>query len=126
MKSLALTALIVFLAVPAFAAGPEDTDVFVAREGGYHTYRIPAMAVTPKGTVVAFCEGRKAGLSDAGDIDVLVKRSVDGGKTFGPAQVVWDDAANTCGNPCPIVDRESGAIVLLLTRNLGTDHEKDI
>jgi sialidase-1 len=38
--------------------------------------------VTPKGTVLAICEGRKSSLSDAGDIDLLIKRSTDHGKTW--------------------------------------------
>jgi hypothetical protein len=32
-------------------------------------------------------------------------------------QVVWDDAANTIGNPCPVVDRDTGTIWLPFTRN---------
>ena len=61
---------------------------FVAGEGGYRSYRIPALLVTSKGIVLAFCEGRKNGSSDTGDIDVLVKRSTDGGETWSPTQVV--------------------------------------
>ena len=37
---------------------------------------------------------------DTGDIDLLVKRSADHGQTWSGQQVVWDDAGNTCGNPC--------------------------
>jgi sialidase-1 len=115
---------------PATAADkedePEQSAVFVAGEKGYHTYRIPALIVSPKGTLLAFCEGRKKGTSDAGDIDLLLKRSQDGGKTWGDAQVVWDDGANTCGNPCPVVERATGTIWLLLTHNLGKDTEKAI
>ena len=62
--------------------------------------------------------------SDTGDIDLLVKRSVDGGKTWGPQQVVWDDGANTCGNPCPVVDQTTGTIWLPMTWNHGKDTEK--
>src|SRR5690606_3877854 len=79
-----------------------------------------------KGTLLAFAEGRKGGCSDTGDIDLLLKRSFDGGKTWGKLQVVWDDGENTCGNPAPVVDRETGQIFLLATWNLGTDHEKEI
>jgi sialidase-1 len=82
--------------------------------------------VTRKGTLLAFAEGRKKGTSDTGDIDVVLRRSTDGGGTWGPLQVVWDDAENTCGNPCPVQDRTTGAIWLPLTHNLGKDHEKDI
>lgn len=104
----------------------QTSDVFVAGQDGYHSFRIPALLVTPKGTVLAFAEGRKNGRGDAGDIDLVLRRSVDGGRTWGPLQVVWDDAENTCGNPCPVVDRKTGAVLLLLTHNLGKDHEPAI
>lgn len=98
-------------------------DVFNAGGEGYHTFRIPVMTVTKQGTILAFCEGRKSGGGDAGDIDTVLKRSEDGGKTWSPLQVVWDDEGNTSGNPCPVVDQSNGAIWLLLTWNLGSDHE---
>src|SRR4051812_30297441 len=102
--------LLTLAAATAHAAEPEKTDVFVSGKDGYHTYRIPAAVVTPRGAVLAFCEGRKAGRSDAGDIDLLLRRSSDGGKTWSAIQVVWDDADNTCGNPCPVVDQKTGTI----------------
>jgi sialidase-1 len=79
-------------------------DVFVAGQGGYHIYRIPALIVTSNLTLLAFCEGRKHSRSDTGDIDLLLKRSTDCGKIWSEPQVVWDDGPNTCGNPCPVVD----------------------
>jgi sialidase-1 len=106
--------------------GLQLTDVFVSGTAGYHTYRIPALIVTGNGTFLAFCEGRKAGRSDSGDIDLLVRRSTDGGKTWGPQQVVWDDGENTCGNPCPVVDRATGVIWLPMTWNHGQDVESRI
>ncbi|MCX8037294.1 MAG: glycoside hydrolase [Candidatus Sumerlaeia bacterium] len=104
----------------------EQTDLYVGGEGGYHTYRIPALIVTKKGTVLAFCEARKHSASDTGDIDTVVRRSTDGGRTWQPLQMVWDDGPNTAGNPCPVVDRDTGTIWLPLTHNLGTDTEKQI
>lgn len=101
-------------------------DLWTSGEGGYDTYRIPALVQTTKGTLLAFCEGRKAGRGDSGNIDLLLRRSTDGGKTWNPTQVVWDDEGNTCGNPCPVVDQKTGAILLLLTHNLGIDHEREI
>ena len=100
--------------------------LFVSGQDGYNTYRIPALAVSTQGTVLAFCEGRKSGEGDSGNIDLLVKRSTDHGKTWGAQQVVRDDAGNTCGNPCAVVDRDTGAIWLLTTWNLGDDHEGKI
>jgi sialidase-1 len=110
--------------LPARAAeAPEQVDVYVSGQDGYDTYRIPSVIVTKKGTVLAFCEGRRHSASDSGDIDMLVKRSSDGGKTFSKAEVVWDDGPNTCGNPCPVVEREGGTIILLMTHNRGDDQE---
>ena len=101
-------------------------DVYVAGEGGYHTYRIPAIVSTNDGTLLAFAEGRKAGQGDSGDIDLVLRRSSDQGATWTEQQVLWNDGANTCGNPCPVVDRTTGRIHLLMTRNLGTDTESMI
>lgn len=100
--------------------------LFVSGEDGYDTYRIPALAVTNGGVVLAFCEGRNDGRGDTGDIDMLLKRSTDNGKTWSAQSVVWDDGGNTCGNPAPVVDRETGTIFLLMTWNRGDDHERDI
>jgi sialidase-1 len=105
------------------APAPDLADVFVAGTDGYHTYRIPSLLVTPKGTLLAFCEGRKSGRGDAGNIDVVLRRSFDGGRTWQPMQVVYDDGPNTVGNPCPVVDRTTGTIWLPLTWNLGEDTE---
>lgn len=101
----------------------EEKDIYVSGLDGYHTFRIPACVVTNDGTVLAFCEGRRGSTSDSGDIDLVLKRSLDGGEVWQPMQVVWDDGINTCGNPCPVVDRETGTIWLLMTHNLGSDHE---
>jgi sialidase-1 len=109
----------------ALGAAPlPQTDVFRAGEGGYKSYRIPALIVTAKGTLLAFCEGRKNSAADSGDIDVLLRRSFDGGKTWRPAQTVADMGEDTIGNPTPVVERSTGAILLLLTRNPGNITEK--
>ncbi|NLH15716.1 MAG: exo-alpha-sialidase [Phycisphaerae bacterium] len=100
----------------------ETTIVFESGKERYHTYRIPALVVTTKGTLVAFCEGRE-NRSDAGNIDLLVRTSRDMGKTWSPANVIWSDGDNTCGNPCPVVDQQTGTLWLLMTHNLGKDRE---
>lgn len=118
-------------ALPLQAADPplkplHSRNVFTAGSEGYHTFRIPAIIATPKGTLLAFCEGRKQGRSDAGDIDLVLKRSSDGGKTWGKLRVVWNDGKNTCGNPCPVVDESTGRIWLPMTWNRGEDRESQI
>lgn len=123
-SSIVVVALFAF--GPVRADEPQRTDVFVAGTDGYHTFRIPAIIVSPRGTLLAFCEGRKNGRSDTGDIDLVLRRSTDNGKTWGALQVVWDDGPNTAGNPCPVVDRRTGTIWLPLTRNLGSDKQSEI
>lgn len=103
-----------------------ESTVYKAGEGGYHTYRIPSLLSVPGGALLAFAEGRRDGASDAGKIDILVRRSTDGGRSWSPADPVWADGANTCGNPCPVVDRGAGTVWLLMTHNLGCDKEKQI
>jgi len=103
-----------------------QVKVFKAGRGGYDTYRIPALAVTKKGTLLAFCEGRKNGPSDSGNIDLVLRRSLDNGRTWAPARMIVDDGGNTCGNPCPIVDTRTGTVLLLMTRNKGSENEDRI
>ncbi len=100
--------------------------IYKSGEDGYSCFRIPAIVATKKGTLLAIAEGRKGNCGDAGDIDLVVKSSDDGGKNWSGLRVIWNDSANTCGNPSPIVDQKSGDIILLSTWNRGTDHEKDI
>ena len=122
--------LCVLLATLGCASPSRDalkiSPVFVAGQDGYHTYRIPAIIVTQKGTVLAFCEGRKNSRSDTGDIDMVWKRSTDGGKIWSAQKVLWSDGANTCGNPAPVVDQTTGIIWLLMTWNDGADKEDAI
>jgi len=116
--------VILLPSVMAFAGqGIRQTDVFTSGTHSYHTYRIPAIIATPRGVLLAFCEGRKDSRGDSGDIDMLVKRSMDGGRTWGEQKVIWDDGPNTCDNPTPVIDRTTGTIWLLLSHNLGQDSE---
>ena len=99
---------------------PTKTDVFVSGSGGYHSYRIPAVILMPKGTLLAFCEGRKSSRSDHGDLDLVLRRSTDNGRTWTPMQIVYEeggDAKITIGNPCPVVDQDTGRIWLPFCRN---------
>ncbi|UBU13173.1 sialidase family protein [Nonomuraea gerenzanensis] len=83
---------------------------------GYHTYRIPAVVVTGAGTVLAFAEGRRGSASDSGHIDLVLRRSTDGGRTWGALQVVaTEPRRGTAGNPAPVV-LDDGRIVLVFVR----------
>ena len=100
--------------------------LFKSGTDGYQTFRIPAIITTTGGNIIAFAEGRKNGSSDTGDIDLVMKKSSDNGKTWSELKVLRDDGDNVCGNPAPVVDRISGTIYLLSTWNLGEDHESEI
>lgn len=101
-------------------------DLFKAGENQIDTYRIPAIVQAKDGTILAFAEARNASLSDTGNIDLVLKRSTDGGLTWSETIVVWDDGPNVCGNPAPVVDQTTGRVVLLMTWNKGSDHEPNI
>ena len=102
------------------------TDIYQKGQDGYTCFRIPAIVKSKAGTLLAFAEARKNSCSDTGNIDLVVKRSEDGGKTWSRIITVWDDGDNVCGNPSPIVDQETGRIILVSCWNLGEDHEKQI
>ena len=105
---------------------PSVTDVFQRGQDGYACFRIPVIVQGKTGTLLAFAEARKNSCSDTGDIDLVLKRSEDGGKTWSEMITVWDDGDNACGNPAPIIDQTTGRILLVSCWNLGDDHEKQI
>ncbi|MFK0024457.1 exo-alpha-sialidase [Streptomyces sp. NPDC090798] len=118
---------VVALPSPARADAPDTSGALfeqqvlfrASQDPGYACFRIPAVVRSTHGTLLAFAEGRVDDCGDAGDIDIVVKRSTDGGRTWGPLQVVNEGAGDTHGNPAPIVDRETGRIVLAETYNTG-------
>ncbi|WUJ72667.1 glycoside hydrolase [Kribbella soli] len=90
--------------------------VFDPAGSGYHTFRIPSVVVRGS-LVLAFCEGRLHGSGDAGEIEIVLRRSLDGGQTWLPVQVVSAKAGKTCGNPVPLFDPVSGDVVLVTVEN---------
>jgi sialidase-1 len=82
--------------------------------------------VAPNADVLAFCEGRKDGGGFTGNIDIVMKRSTDGGKSWGPLRTIADDGPNTLGYPVPVVERQTRTIWLLMTRSRGDETETQI
>ena len=128
MRSLStvLMLLLCLAMLGTVAVGKEEIifrkDVFARHTDGYHTYRIPVLALTAKGTLLLFCEGRKASRQDGGDVDLLMKRSKDGGRTWSKQVLIHEeggDAPIRVGNPCVIVERKENRVHLLFTRGGG-------
>ena len=87
---LSFTAILLVLASSLATASPllERTNLFESWTGGYGLFRIPGVIVTAKGTLLAYCEARRGG-SDWSEMDVLLRRSADGGRT-------WEAARRIC------------------------------
>lgn len=118
--------LLLFIFLPLLVQGQDLNYLFKSGSGGYHTYRIPTIVQTKNGALLAFAEGRKHSWNDSGDIDIVMRKSTDGGKTWSEMKKIWDDGNNTCGNPSALVDRKTGKVFVFSTWNLGTDYEYSI
>jgi len=132
MKIAALSSLIIVSSLSAIEPSLEKSEVFPPKLNGVARYRIPGIVVTAKGTVLAYCEARKSSSSDWGEIEVHLRRSTDGGKTWLPSQHIAHKAERiegnprkkeggeheqTVNNPVAIVDRDTGAIEFLYCVN---------
>jgi sialidase-1 len=82
-------------------------------DDGVHTYRIPALATTAKGTLLCVYDmRRRMGRDLQEDIDIGLLRSTDGGRTWNAQQVIMDmgtfgglpQELNGCSDPGIIVD----------------------
>ena len=90
--------------------------LFKNHQEGYSVYRIPTIISINNGKLLAFCEGRRS-IMDNGNIDIIMKRSINNGNTWSSLKIIWDMGSNTCGNPSPVFDRSTGNIILLATLN---------
>lgn len=124
----AVTHGVVFAAEPALS----KVEVFPAGLNDITLYRIPGIVVTRQGTLLAYCEARRNSSSDWGEIEVHLRRSLDGGKSWLPSQTIahrgeriegnprkpkGGEREQTVNNPVAIVDRTTGAIEFLYCVN---------
>ena len=132
MKTILFTLLLSALQLVADEPFLEKSEVFPPELNGIVRYRIPGVVVTPKGTVLAYAEARKNGSSDWGEIEIHLRRSTNGGKTWeassqiahhgarlegNPRKAEGGEKEQTVNNPVAIVDRETGAIEFLYCIN---------
>jgi sialidase-1 len=102
--------------VPWRDAAPLFERVTLARPGdnGVHTYRIPALAVAKDGTLLASYDARLDAAHDLpGNIDILLRRSRDDGRTWSAPQTVVRHADGSgAGDSSLLVDRDTGRVFL--------------
>lgn len=88
-------------------------------DDGVHTYRIPGLATTNNGTLIAVYDVRRNNSADLQeDIDVGMSRSANGGLTWEPMKIIMDigewggltNSENGIGDPSILVDRENNTI----------------
>jgi sialidase-1 len=109
----------------AQAAGKKNAEpvvfgqdvLFHSGEGSYFCFRIPALIVSSKGTVLAFAEARKTNCEDWDQIDMVLKRSEDGGKTWSGLRVLFHDGRRSVNQPAPILDRQTGFLLLVFCKD---------
>lgn len=122
------TTALVCVGLPAVAAPDHDAAPFWATQRPFYTeqtlamggdgvfpnYRIPALAVTNDGTVLASYDGRPSGIDAPGPNSILQRTSSDNGATWGPQQTVSAGKASApiegYSDPSYLVDRETGTI----------------
>jgi sialidase-1 len=108
---------------------PGVVPVFPLGEGPYACYRIPAIICLPNGDLLAFAEGRMKNCADFGNVDIVMKRSRNKGKTWTGMNLVVDNGELQAGNSAPVVDltdRRFPEGRIFLFYNTGTASENDV
>ncbi|QJC53520.1 hypothetical protein HGI30_19570 [Paenibacillus albicereus] len=94
-----------------------ETILFDTSDGlGYGEYRIPSIVSTSNGTILAVAEGRQGG--DQTPTDLVLRRSTDGGKTFGANVILSPGKSQGYAemNPMLLAESGSGRVHLLWSR----------
>lgn len=88
-------------------------------------YRIPAITTLPDGTLIALADKRINSLQDLpGDIDIVCRRSTDGGRTWGPYITVAEhDSLGGYGDPALVYDRRNGHLIVISLHGQGLWHD---
>ena len=119
LKTILAAALVLLpglLAAGAPAPAPEFTDVFIAGRDSYPAIRIPSVVVTHHGAVLAIAEARRQPGADQAANCLILKRSTDGGRTWGALQTIAVDGLNSLNNPTTVVEQNSGRVWLMYQR----------
>lgn len=82
-------------------------DLFSAGANGYASYRIPGLVMTRRGVLVAYAEARRTGHGDWDQIDIVLDRSTDGGRTWEGQRRI---ASVADARQNPVAARERGLV----------------
>lgn len=95
--------------------------LFEPGDDGSKYYRIPALVTAADSSLVAVCDRRNNNNADLpGDIDVVVRRSTDNGKTWSPQLKIAGQGTTTgYGDPALLLDKFSGKIHCFFAANQG-------
>src|SRR5688572_10990805 len=87
-----------------------QSDAMIAGVGGYNVYRIPGFTVANDGSLLLFAEGRpnQSDPGAPGDIDLVYRRSTDGGQTWSPLSVLHEAVGFDYSDPRVVVGRDNG------------------
>ncbi|KAA9040513.1 exo-alpha-sialidase [Ginsengibacter hankyongi] len=127
MKKFIATLLILSFFLHSFCQ--DKIPVFVSGTEGYKSFRIPAIIRLPNKVLLAFCEGRVNGASDFGNVDIVMKKSADNGKTWSALQIIVDADSLQAGNCAPVVDTNDQAYPqgrIFLFYNTGNNNEGQV
>jgi sialidase-1 len=104
-----LASVFLLCVVPLCGAPPqfESKRLFEGDAGGYKLYRIPGIVTTRKGTILAYTEARRTGNGDWDTIDIVMRRSTDGGKNFTPQRVIAHAPGKIERSPVAIERKQS-------------------
>ena len=128
MRKLISSLCLLLLLAPS-AGAQEAVSVFRSGDDGYKSYRIPAIVAFSPKKIIAIAEGRVHNAGDFGDIDIVMKTSDDGGKTWGNLTQVVDAGDLQAGNPAPVIDRQDPRYPqgrLIIFYNVGNNHEGEV
>ena len=114
---------IIFFYTFSYLQGTERKVTIIHKQGefGCHTFRIPAMVATNKGTLLAVYDMRYKSRRDLqGHMDIGLSRSTDGGETWARPVPIMDmkkfgglpEDQNGCSDPNILVDRKTGEILV--------------
>ena len=124
-----ILSLVFFIYTLSAHAQSPFSVVYTSGQEGHKTYRIPAIIQNGRGSLLAFAEGRVQGSDDFGNINIVLKRSSDGGKTWSPLSSLVDFQELQAGNPTPVLDESDPRFPkgrIFLFYNTGNNHENEI